>query len=376
MPEIKKLQERIRVLEKELRGERKRLDVVLQSIVDGVYTTDNRRNITFWNKGAERITGYQSQDVIGKPCSEILRHIDEKGHSLCASACPIAESMNIKDAIYGKDVYSGTASGRPVPVSVSCAPIFDPDGNVLGAIEVFRDISEKKQLERQKADFYSMITHDLKSPLTVILGYAELLAEAKDLGEDHREKLDLIIQNGDRLNSLIMDFLTLSKMESSPASPVIMHNRLDDLLEVLTADFSSVAAQKGVGLSLSCPSPIDVDFDGKMMERAISNLISNAIKFTPSGGTVGISARVSGGEAVIEVADTGPGIPDDEKDRVFDMYFRSKTSSGVEGTGLGLAITKAFIEEHGGIISVRDGNPGGSVFRIALPVKSHLRQDK
>ena len=376
MPEIKKLQERIRVLEKELRGERKRLDVVLQSIVDGVYTTDNRRNITFWNKGAERITGYQSQDVIGKPCSEILRHIDEKGHSLCASACPIAESMNIKDAIYGKDVYSGTASGRPVPVSVSCAPIFDPDGNVLGAIEVFRDISENKQLERQKADFYSMITHDLKSPLTVILGYAELLAEAKDLGEDHREKLDLIIQNGDRLNSLIMDFLTLSKMESSPASPVIMHNRLDDLLEVLTADFSSVAAQKGVGLSLSCPSPIDVDFDGKMMERAISNLISNAIKFTPSGGTVGISARVSGGEAVIEVADTGPGIPDDEKDRVFDMYFRSKTSSGVEGTGLGLAITKAFIEEHGGIISVRDGNPGGSVFRIALPVKSHLRQDK
>lgn len=376
MPEIKKLQERIRLLEKELRGERKRLDVVLQSIVDGVYTTDNRRNITFWNKGAERITGYQSQDVIGKPCSEILRHIDEKGHSLCASACPIAESMNIKDAIYGKDVYSGTASGRPVPVSVSCAPIFDPDGNVLGAIEVFRDISEKKQLERQKADFYSMITHDLKSPLTVILGYAELLAEAKDLGEDHREKLDLIIQNGDRLNSLIMDFLTLSKMKSSPASPVIMHNRLDDLLEVLTADFSSVAAQKGVGLSLSCPSPIDVDFDGKMMERAISNLISNAIKFTPSGGTVGISARVSGGEAVIEVADTGPGIPDDEKDRVFDMYFRSKTSSGVEGTGLGLAITKAFIEEHGGIISVRDGNPGGSVFRIALPVKSHLRQDK
>lgn len=376
MPEIKKLQERIRVLEKELRGERNRLDVVLQSIVDGVYTTDNRRNITFWNKGAERITGYQSRDVAGKPCSEILRHIDEKGHSLCASACPIAESMNIKDAIYGKDVYSGTASGRPVPVSVSCAPIFDPDGNVLGAIEVFRDISEKKQLERQKADFYSMITHDLKSPLTVILGYAELLAAAEDLKKEHQEKADLIIQSGMRLNSLIMDFLTLSKIESSRIAPVIKRNRLDDLLKALTDDFSSVAAQKGVALNLSCPSPTEIDYDGKMMERAISNLISNAIKFTPSGGTVGISAWVSGEEAALEVADTGSGIPDDEKDRVFEMYFRSRTSSGVEGTGLGLAITKAFIEAHCGIISVRDGNPGGSVFRIALPVKSHLRQDK
>ena len=376
MPEIKKLQERIRVLEKELRGERKRLEVVLQSIVDGVYTTDNRRNITFWNNGAERITGYRAQDVTGKPCSEILRHVDEKGHSLCASACPIAESMNIRDAIYGKDVYSGTASGRPVPVSVSCAPIFDPDGKVLGAIEVFRDISEKKKLERQKADFYSMVTHDLKSPLTVMLGYAELLAEAKDLSEDRREKLDLIIQNGERLNSLIMDFLTLSKMESSPVTPVIKHNRLDTLLKALTDDFASVAAQKGVALNLSCPSLPEIGYDEKMMERAISNLISNAIKFTPSGGTIGISAWVSGEEAVLEVADTGSGIPDDEKDRVFEMYFRSKTSSGVEGTGLGLAITKAFIEEHGGRISVRDGEPRGSIFRVSIPVVSPLRLDR
>lgn len=366
MPEIKKLQERIRVLEKELRGERKRLEVVLQSIVDGVYTTDNRRNITFWNDGAERITGYRAQDVIGKPCSEILRHVDEKGHSLCASACPIAESMNIRDAIYGKDVYSGTASGRPVPVSVSCAPIFDPDGKVLGAIEVFRDISEKKKLERQKADFYSMITHDLKSPLTVILGYAELLAEAKDLSEDHREKVDLIIQSGTRLNSLILDFLALSKIESSRIASVIKSNRLDTLLQALTDDFTSVAAQKGVALSLSCPSLPETGYDEKMMERAISNLISNAIKFTPTGGSVGISARISGNEVILEVADTGPGIPDDEKDRVFEMYFRSRTSTGVEGTGLGLAITKAFIEEHGGRISVRDNEPSGSVFTVSL----------
>jgi len=382
MPDIKdtaQLLKELSVLREQLENERKRFDTVLNSIVDGVYLTDTSRNITFWNQGAERITGYKPGDVIGNTCRNLLKHVDESGNSLCDSACPLSETMNNTSPIYGKNVYSGTAWGRPIPVSVSCAPILDADGRVTGAVEVFRDISETKALERRKSDFYSMITHDIKTPLTVIIGYCELMLDKRldNTTEFIEEYATQIMRSADNIKSLVEDFLNISKI-----SAVMMKGRREpllaqDMIRKVTAGLSRAADDKDISLSWSVEPGLPVpDVDLNMIERALTNLVSNAIKYTPEGGTVNVTASKGSPDnnltpapdwLEIAVSDNGPGIPPEDVEAVFDLYHRAGNASGVEGTGLGLAIVKAVCEAHGGSVSLSSDEDNGSLFTMRLP---------
>ncbi len=294
-----------------MRIERNKLEIILQSIVDGVYTTDADRKIVFWNKGAERITGFNAGDVTGQYCRDILCHTDEAGESLCDTACPIATTMSAQNAIIGKDVYSGTVWGRLIPVSVSCSPIIDKEGNATGAIEVFRDISDKKQLERQKEDFYSMLTHDLKSPLQVIMGYAELLGgmSPDQLSNNSADFINIILNNCSSMHSLINDFLSISKFESGSMHLDMRENNLSELAKRVYDNYMPACLKKEITLKASLPDIFRESLmDEKLIERALTNLVNNAVKFTPRHGTVSISLTEMDGSAVITVSDTGPGI--------------------------------------------------------------------
>ncbi|MBI5190273.1 MAG: PAS domain-containing sensor histidine kinase [Nitrospirae bacterium] len=370
-------------LQGELDAERDRLDLVLQSIVDGVYMTDVERSIVYWNRGAERITGFRGDAVRGRLCKTLLAHTDEEGRNLCDDACPLTKTMEQKDPIYSKEVYTRTADGTLMPVSVSCAPLFDSSGNVVGAVEVFRDISAKKELERQKAALASMVTHDLKTPLMLILGYTELLLEMKpeDAYGSMQEFLKAISIGGNRLHSMIEDFLAISRIGAGSSmrvnrQPVIV----EDLLNRLCQDFRVVADRKGLRLEYSPPKDMPVvELDITLMERALTNLIGNAVNYTPAGGTVSLSAcratlrkgcdEVEG--ISIIVSDTGPGIPEEELASVFEMYYRARGSAGTNGSGLGLAIVKAFVESHGGTVSAVSQVGAGTTFTVTLPVSRH-----
>ena len=370
----KDLMEEIARLKEALKSERRNLDATLGSMVDGVYTTDLDRNVTFWNKGAERITGYKASDVIGKACRELLGHMDENGISLCEKACPLAETIEGNEPVYGKNVYSKTARGGTTPVSVSCAPIVNADGKVVGAVEVFRDISGQKRLERQKADFYAMVTHDLKSPLVVILGYSELLL---DLGPEKaaprmEECLRAIHGGGERILSMIEDFLSLSRLESGAMPLNLKPASLAELLRRLHRDFLPAAAKKGIRFDCKAADGLPVMYlDDTLLERAVSNLITNALKFTPEGGTVALRLGLGEGDSVeIALSDTGPGIRENDLGSVFDMYYRSEEAPSQPGFGLGLAIVKAVAEAHGGRASVRSEYGRGSTFTITLPCRT------
>jgi PAS domain S-box-containing protein len=367
------------VLREQLKNERSRFDIVLNSIVDGVYLTDVNKSITFWNHGAERITGYKATDVYGKTCKNLLRHVDEDGNSLCDKSCPLSETMDSAAPIYGKNVYSGTSWGRAVPVSVSCAPIIDAEGRVTGAVEVFRDISEVKELERRKSEFYSMITHDIKAPLTVILGYCELMLD-KELDnsmEDIEEFATQISRSAGNIKNLVEDFLNISKMSSGAfmgkREPLVTF----DMIKKVLSGMSRVAEDKDIALSWHVDTHLPVpDVDIKMIERALTNLVSNAIKYTPAGGAVIVSASASSSDSnkphdmswlEISVSDNGPGIPPEDQKYVFELYHRAGNTRGVEGTGLGLAIVKAVCEAHGGSVSLSSDVDNGSVFTMRLP---------
>lgn len=373
MHEIEMLRaENIRI-RRELDDERKKLDTILQSIVDGVYTTDVERKITFWNKGAERITGFKAEDVLGKYCSDILRHTDDSGGSLCETACPLEKTMSAQNAIMGKDVNSGTVWDRLVPVSVSCSPIIDKEGKTSGAIEVFRDISGQKQLERQKEDFYSMLTHDLKSPLQVIMGYAELMSSMPpaELSLKSADFLNIILLNCSSMHSLINDFLSISRLESGSMHLDLRKSDLAGLAKRVHDNHMPACLKKDITLKSSLPDSFRGSLlDEKLIERALTNLVSNAVKFTPRYGSVSITLSETEDTAVMTVSDTGPGISPEEAELVFEKYYRTKPTAGSDGIGLGLAIVKSIVEAHGGSVAIESAPGKGSDFIINLPINN------
>jgi len=373
MDDIEKLKTENISLMRALEDEQKKIDIILQSIVDGVYTTSINKKITFWNKGAERITGFRAEEVLGKYCSDILHHTDESGSCLCDTACPIANTMSAQSAIIGKDVYSGTVWGRLIPVSVSCSPIIDKEGNTVGAIEVFRDISGQKQLERQKEDFYSMLTHDLKSPLQVIMGYAELMNNMPpaELSLNSADFLNIILLNCSSMHSLINDFLSISKLESGSMHLDLRKSNLAELAKRVHDNYMPACLKKDITLKASLPDSIrEPLLDEKLIERALTNLVNNAVKFTPRHGAVSISLSEVDGSAVMTVSDTGPGISPEDIGLVFEKYFRTKPTAGMDGIGLGLAIVKSIVEAHGGSVAIESVPDKGSNFIINLPINN------
>ena len=234
------------------------------------------------------------------------------------------------------------------------------------------DVTERKLLERQRTDFYAMVTHDLKSPLTVITGYAELMASGMSAGPDAVEIASSILQSARKLNALVEDFLTHSRLESGTMALSLRAEDMGTLLEEVKDEFAGQAAGKGLSLTVCVePGLPPLRVDKAHMARALANLVQNAVNYTPAGGSVSLTAgQRREGDAdlvVVAVSDTGPGIPPEEREKIFDKYYRSPRTAGIKGTGLGLAIVKAIAEAHGGRVELESGQGGGSTFSLAVP---------
>jgi len=229
-----------------------------------------------------------------------------------------------------------------------------------------------ESLSRMKNEFIRMATHDLRNPLNVILGYRSVL-QRLTVAEEHRALMDEALQaiddNVEKMRKLVTDMLDLAQMETSwqfKPAPV----SLAGLLEKAVGDFHLIAEQKGITLALTPPTEdTTVIVDASAITRVVDNLIVNALKYTPSGERIAVRAKLRGQHAIIQVGDTGIGIPPEDVPHVFDAFYRVKRAStpDVEGTGLGLSIVKAIVERHGGHIDVRSKVGTGSVFSVVLP---------
>lgn len=234
--------------------------------------------------------------------------------------------------------------------------------------------AQLQELDRMKDAFLSIVTHELRTPLTVISGITEMF-EAGIYGEltvEQFEHLRQIALQAHRLRQLVNDLLDLSKMEAGMMR--LRREMLDphSLIAAVVEQLALVAAQAGVHLSIQASYDLpEVNCDGQRIEQVLSNLISNAIKFTPPGGHVTITAREESGNVRFLVADTGRGIPEEALPRVFDKFFQvqSSTESGAKGTGLGLAIVKHLVELHGGEAGVVSEAGQGSQFFFTLPCR-------
>src|SRR5688572_28792749 len=225
------------------------------------------------------------------------------------------------------------------------------------------------ELEDEKNRFLRHLSHELKTPLTVLREGAELLHDevGGPLSASQRGVVTIMKDNSVKLQRLIEELLDYQRALHAAASLAPRRLALDALVREVAQSHELAALAKGQRLALDLER-VQVDADPEKLRSVVDNLIGNAVKFTPAGGRVSVSARSSGNEALIDVIDSGPGVPAEERDSIFDSFFRgrAKASARIQGSGLGLAIAREFVEAHGGRISVL-GEPGGAHFRVALP---------
>jgi signal transduction histidine kinase len=237
-------------------------------------------------------------------------------------------------------------------------------------VAVLRDVSERHAVEQRRVDFLSMVTHDIKGPLTVILGYAELLSDP-DEQPSPAVVLDIlgrIRESGEQIHALVSNFVELSRIEAGRLQLEFLPMDLTRLVGDVVARHEPRATRKGITVCHELVPLPELAGDRPHLERAIVNLLGNAIKFTPAGGRITVSTRVEGTCAAVVVADTGPGIPPEDLDDIFEKYRRASAAGRVEGTGLGLFIARTVVQAHAGDIRVETVVGQGSTFTILLPL--------
>jgi two-component system, OmpR family, phosphate regulon sensor histidine kinase PhoR len=234
-------------------------------------------------------------------------------------------------------------------------------------------VARLQVLDDAKTDFMSTVSHELRTPLTSIAGYVELLLDDEDgeIGPGQQRMLEVVARNTRRLRELIEDMLTLSKIESGAFRTARRPVDVAALCEQALAAIGPAANKADVTLTGEVDTPLELTADPDQVDRILSNLLSNAVKFTPAGGTVTLRARRDGDHALLEVADTGLGIPAAEQDQLFARFFRASNAIklAIPGTGLGLAIVRTIVDNHHGRIAVDSPDGGGTTVSVRLPVR-------
>jgi signal transduction histidine kinase len=344
------------------------LMAALEGTIDGVVVLDPLGRISFVNQALLDAWGVPDATAVGRLLEEFVQVTGDQ-----SNLAQVLTTAGARGWWRGELCRRGADPGRGFwDVTLTVV-----DGAALGSrhaaggplVGIFRDVSEKRALEQQRADLLSMITHDIKAPLTVILGYTELLGDADPppAGTVLLETLSRIRESGEQIHLLVSNFLELSRIE---AGRLFLDRRpldLADLVAHVVDQYSARARRKGVSVALTQGSLPSVTADGPQIERVVVNLLANAIKYTPSGGGIAVTTSREEDRVAIAVRDTGPGIAAEEMPHIFEKYRRARDARRVEGTGLGLFIAKTIIEAHGGAIRV-ESTPGvGSVFTVLLP---------
>ena len=260
---------------------------------------------------------------------------------------------------------------------VNVSTIRDADGEQLGRVAVMRDVTRFKELDELKSEFLATVSHDLRNPLIFMRGYATMLPTIGELSDKQREYVERILEGVGQINELVGDLLDLGRIEAGVGfrrEPCHLIGVLIEAVDTMRAQ----AAAKGITLQReSTENNVTVTGDAPLLRRAVINLIDNALKYTPSGGsvTVGLSVHADdedgdGKRAVIHVTDTGIGIAPQDQVRLFEKFYRIKRrdTADIPGTGLGLAIVKSIIERHGGRVWVESELNKGSTFHVLLPL--------
>lgn len=356
--------------EDSLRKEKQETDILLQSLTDGVVGIDTYNSIILFNKAAEKLTGLNATNVIGKKVDDILHFY--KQQELVPFAVYSLQEEELVRKLREKGLNMSNENGEKITVAITTAPILI-QGLEAGFIITFHDITKEQELEEMKLDFVSMAAHELRTPLTAIRGYASLLEaqNAKDLDPTGKELIKRLVVSSENLGNLIDNLLSVARIERNifgvEARPVDLTNTIKGVVDGLKQQ----ANTQNKKLSLVMPHDLPVVLaDAFRIGQVLLNLVANALNYTKEGATITVSAEKKDNLLQVSVADTGQGIPKEAISKLFIKFFRVSGSlkQGSKGTGLGLFISKSIIEMHNGKIWVESEVGKGTTFTFVLPI--------
>lgn len=337
---------------------RARQTAVFNSMVEGLVLLDGEGRIEISNRQFGRLFG-AAGDLYGKTLIEAAR---------VHEVAKLIEGLSVEQPVSGRELRLPGLPDRWL--EVNAAAVFDDQGARQGTVVVFHDLTRLKKLERTREEFVANVSHELRTPLSLIKGYTETLLDgAMDNPEVSLKFLQTIDRNAERLKLLIEDLLTISELESGRLRLQLQAVPLKALVGKLCEDFKPRALSRDVTLMNQVPD-LTAEADPDRLQQVLGNLVDNAIKYGRSQGTVTIQGRATGdGKVELCVADDGPGIPEDARERVFERFYRVDKARSREqgGTGLGLSIVKHIIQSHGGRAWVESEVGKGSRFCFSLP---------
>ncbi len=349
--------------------ERQRLDAIIEHSADGVLILDAHLNVQAINRALSEMTGWTQEQARGRPCNEVIALRNSQGHNVCQEGCPL-EGLN-KEGTLRAEGNLVRPDGRRKSVSITYSPLYDQDGTLVNIIGSVHDVTKYREAEELKSMFISVISHELKTPVALIKGYASTLRR-EDAHWDSKtvqESLAIIEEESDRLDRLINDLLEASRIQAGTLKLQMGDVSIPKLAQRTIERFRVQAGKHSLQLDFPTNFPPVMADEGRL-EEVFYNLVSNAIKYS-EGGTIRVGGKVVGDHVEVHVSDEGSGIPLDQQSKLFVPFYRIDSSLGrrTQGVGLGLFLCKAIVEGHGGSIWVESAPGRGSTFRFTLPIK-------
>ena len=357
-----------------MENERKKLAAILQYGADGMMILEPDLTIGRFNRALERITAWKSDEAIGLSHNEVIQwkkrdSIDiqtalDNGWGIKQSHTDDEDPLYVEGELLRRD-------GLTISVGITYAPLLNTDGKLTNIIAHIRDITNFKRAQEMQNTFISVISHELKTPVAIIKGYAATLSRPDGRWDRKiiQENLGVIEEEADRLNALIQNLLTASKLQAQGDLSLTKTEVLvDELAELAVERFTSQTNKHKFKLKFQSPYPM-IYADEARLRQVIDNLLSNAVKYSPDGGIIEVGGYATTTTATFYVRDSGVGLSEEDQRHIFDRFYRvdSKLSSKTQGSGLGLYLSKAIVQAHGGTLEVKSAPNRGSTFFVHLP---------
>ncbi len=357
--------EALKALTDAVLSERSLMGSVMDSIADGVILTDVVGTIRLLNPKACAILRQRTEDAIGRNAVDFVQQFE-----------PV--SVEVMKAQFRKIVEQGVTVTTEIQLSLpttrfyelSLAPVRSPDGLVHGIVAVLSDITHLKELDRMKTDLMSMVTHEIRTPLATVRGFAQILLKGGAGPAKTSEFLEIIHRQSNRLVNLVNDFLDITRIESGRQKVSRGPVNLDKLVRNVLADLKPLADEKDILLRYAAPAVVpEIYADRNLIEQVLINLLSNAVKYSARGAWAEVVLRPRDEMWAVSVRDNGLGIPEQALPRLFEKFYRVRCDDrkDIIGTGLGLSLVKQIIDVHGGGIEVESKHGEGSDFRFTIP---------
>lgn len=344
--------------------QRNELEAVLTSMVEGVLAVDNNEKILRINRSAAELFTTDMSQAIGRPVQEVLHKAELQQF--------ISDARRANEQIE-RDLTLLTGS-HTIELQAHGTPLLNAQQEQIGALVVVNDVTRLRRLESLRRDFVANVSHELKTPITAIKGWAETLQQdINSLSENQHQPIEVIVRQADRLNAIINDLLNLSRIEQEQERATIdlQPTTIRSVIEAALQDCSVEIKQKEIEAIIHCSDELQVTLNPPLLEQALVNLLNNAIKYSSASGKVIIETTTGNNQLYLKVRDFGCGIPEEHLPRLFERFYRVDTarSRAMGGTGLGLAIVKHIAQAHNGRVVVNSIVDEGTTFTIILPLK-------